>query len=241
MARALRRVSVARGMDPRELALLPFGGAGPLFGCALAESLGMTTLVVPPHAGVLSALGLAGAAERVDVLASLHQPLAGLAAARLAAGFAPLIAEAKRRLPGATMQRLAGCRFVGQGYEVTVSVTTDDVAALAQAFAQAHRTRFGHAPPDLAVEIVSLRVRAERGVAAPQAPPARHGAVQPTPRDVVIRGVPQRATAWPLDHLPAGLVIAGPAVLAGRDATALLEPGWRATAHASGALVAKRI
>src|SRR5439155_1633736 len=75
LARALRRVSVARGLDPRRMALVPFGGAGPLFGCALADALGMRTIVVPPHPGVLSALGLAAAAERVDLLASYHREL----------------------------------------------------------------------------------------------------------------------------------------------------------------------
>jgi N-methylhydantoinase A len=240
MGRALRRVSVARGVDPRGLALLPFGGAGPLFGCALAESLGMTTLVLPPHAGVLSALGLAGAAERVDVVASFHRPLAGLDASALATAFAPLVAEAVRRLPGGVQQRFADCRFVGQGYEVTVPLADDRVATLGEAFALAHRTRFGHAPPGLEVEVVNLRVRVERPAAAPQAPPTRNLAVQPQPRDVFIHGEQLRAAAWPLDDLPVGLVLAGPAILAGRDATALLEPGWRATVHPSGALVAKR-
>src|SRR5437867_5276370 len=65
LARALKRVSVARGLDPRRMALLPFGGAGPLFGCQLAEALGRRTIVIPPHPGALSALGLASAAERV--------------------------------------------------------------------------------------------------------------------------------------------------------------------------------
>ena len=239
MGRALRRVSVARGVDPRGLALLPFGGAGPLFGCALAESMGMTTMVVPPHPGVLSALGLAGAAERVDVLASFHRSLAALDAPALAAGFAPLEAEADRRLPGGTRHRLADCRFPGQGYEVTVPVTGDG-SALGDAFVQAHRTRFGHAPTDLDVEVVNLRVRAERATATRPEPATRNIAVQPQPRDVVVRGHALRAAVWPLDDLPAGLVLAGPAVLAGRDATALLEPGWRATVHQSGALVAKR-
>ena len=240
MGRALRRVSVARGVDPRSLALLPFGGAGPLFGCALAESLGMTTMVIPPHAGVLSALGLAGAAERVDVLASFHRPLAALDAKALDAGFAPLEAEAERRLPRGARQRFADCRFVGQGYEVTVALGAGGQSSLGDAFAQAHRTRFGYAPPGVAVEVVNLRVRAERPAVVPAPPAARNVSVQPQPRDVVIRGHQQRAAVWPLDELPAGLVLAGPAVLAGRDATALLEPGWRATVHASGALVAKR-
>src|SRR5204862_6479470 len=84
MARALKRVSVARGVDPRGMTLLPFGGAGPLFGCALADALGMSRVIVPPHPGVLSALGLAIAPERFDVLASMHRSLADLSSADLA-------------------------------------------------------------------------------------------------------------------------------------------------------------
>src|SRR6266516_4498237 len=71
---AVAAAVMARGLDPRRMALLPFGGAGPLFGCQLAEALGMRTVVIPPHPGALSALGLASAAERVDLLASFHRP-----------------------------------------------------------------------------------------------------------------------------------------------------------------------
>src|SRR6185503_6256929 len=87
MARALKRVSVARGLDPRGMALLPFGGAGPLFGCALADALGMSRVVIPPHPGVLSALGLAAASERVEVLGSLHRATTDLDARTLKEGF----------------------------------------------------------------------------------------------------------------------------------------------------------
>src|SRR5207249_21993 len=93
MARALKRVSVARGLDPRRMTLLPFGGAGALFGCQLADALGMGTIVVPPHPGALSALGLASAPERADVLASFHRSVDGLEPRALAQAFAPLVAE----------------------------------------------------------------------------------------------------------------------------------------------------
>src|SRR5439155_1175883 len=96
MARARKRVSVARGLDPRQMALLPFGGAGPLFGCQLAEALGMRTIVIPPHPGALSALGLASAAERVDLLASFHRPLEDLSSPDLGSAFAPLLEEGRR-------------------------------------------------------------------------------------------------------------------------------------------------
>src|SRR5881409_1674124 len=169
MARALKRVSVARGIDPRGMALLPFGGAGPLFGCALADALGMSRVIVPPHPGVLSALGLALAPERVDVLASLHRPLADLAGSDLAHAFEPLVAAAGASLPDAELTRFADCRFAGQGYEVTVRALRDDPPALAAAFRAAHRARHGYGEGGTEdVELVNLRVVAER--AAPMAP-----------------------------------------------------------------------
>src|SRR5207249_1126225 len=143
--RALKRVSVARGLDPRQMALLPFGGAGPLFGCQLAEALGMRTIVIPPHPGALSALGLASAAERVDLLASFHRSLDGLSSRDLGNAFAPLLAEGRSQVPDGTV--------------------------------------------------------------------------------------------WALDELAAGVTIAGPAILAGRNATALVEPGWRGTVHPCGAVL----
>ena len=144
MARALKRVSVARGLDPRRMALLPFGGAGPLFGCDLAEALGMSTIVVPPHPGALSALGLASAPERADLLASFHRPLGGLEPRALSQGFRPLLAEAARQVPEGALLRYADCRFAGQGYEVTVPVAGDDPAPIGDAFRAAHLRRYGH-------------------------------------------------------------------------------------------------
>ena len=242
MARALKRVSVARGIDPRGMALLPFGGAGPLFACALADSLAMSRVVIPPHPGVLSALGLAAAPERVDVLASLHRPLAGMRGAELASAFQPLMATAADSLPGAVFTRFVDCRFAGQGYEVTVPAQRDDPALLGAAFLEAHRARHGHADPEHPVELVNLRVVAERPV-----PPAtlgrRAGVGIPSAgrRKIVTRdGKQVRAEVWPLGELPAGRQINGPAVLAGPDATGLIEPGWRGVVHASGAVIVER-
>ena len=244
MARALKRVSVARGLDPRGMALLPFGGAGPLFGCALADALGMSRVVIPPHPGVLSALGLAAAPERVELVASCHRPLAALDGAGLAAAFRPVVAAAGAALQGkgAAVMRLADCRFAGQGYEVTVPAPHDDPAALDAAFRAAHRARYGHADADQPVELVNLRVAAERPVPAPR-PGWRAGVGRPTPqrREIVMRdGATVQADVWPLGELPAGLELEGPAVLAGPDATGLIEPGWRGAVHASGAVIVER-
>ena len=241
MARALKRVSVARGLDPRRMALLPFGGAGPLFGCQLAEALGMRTVVIPPHPGALSALGLASAAERVDLLASFHRPIEGLSSQDLGTAFAPLLEEGRSQLSGGALLRYADCRFAGQGYEVTVPVTGDDPQRIRDAFLIEHRARFGHAGTDQAVEIVNLRVVALREGPLPRLADVRRVVQRPgASRPITLRGARVSASVWALDDLAAGVTIAGPAVLAGRNATALIEPGWRGTVHPCGAVLVER-
>jgi N-methylhydantoinase A len=242
MARALKRVSVARGVDPRRLTLVPFGGAGPLFGCALADQLGMRTVLVPPHPGVLSALGLAAAAERVELVAALHRRAGAAKRPVILAAFAELESRAGTLLPGAAVQRLADCRYAGQGYEITVSLTNGEPDGIEAAFNAAHRARYRHGGVEGPVEIVNLRVVAERPAPAP-ALGQRVGIGRPTPgwRRMVVKGERVRAQVWPLGELPPRIRIPGPAVLAGPDATALVEPGWLGTVHQSGAVLVERV
>ncbi|MGE5804109.1 MAG: hydantoinase/oxoprolinase family protein [Gemmatimonadota bacterium] len=241
MARALKRVSVARGIDPRGMALLPFGGAGPLFGCALADSLGMSRVIVPPHPGVLSALGLAAAPERVDVLASLHRALADVRDGDLHRAFQPLLAAAARALPNASLARFVDCRFAGQGYEVTVPAPRDDPGAVASAFRAAHQARHGHADPEQPVELVNLRVVAEKPAAVAVASGTGRTKAVKGPRPIVLRdGKRVRAEVWALGQIAAGTHVRGPAILAGLDATALVEPGWHGVVHPTGAVILER-
>lgn len=133
MLRALRLVSVERGLDPRELALVAFGGAGPLHACGLAEELGIGTVLVPAAAGVLSALGLAVSDERRDRVESRV-----------------CLLEEAGELPA---QGEADLRYRGQSFELTVPLETD----LAGAFHRAHEARYGYAEPKRAVELVAVR------------------------------------------------------------------------------------
>ena len=243
MARALKRVSVARGLDPRRMTLLPFGGAGALFGCQLAEALGMGTIVIPPHPGALSALGLASAPERADLLASFHRPVDGLEPRALAQAFAPIVAEGARQIPGAALLRYADCRFAGQGYEVTVPVEGDDPERIRAAFVAAHRARYGHGGGGggLAVEIVNLRVVVLREGPLPRfAGDHRSGRRPLGRRPFVVRGERITGSVWALDQLATGVTLQGPAILAGGDATALVEPGWCGTVHPSGGVLLAR-
>src|SRR2546425_286670 len=248
VARALRRVSVARGLDPPRLALVPLRGAGPLFGCALADALGMRTVVIPPHPGVLSALGLAAAGERVDLLASHHRELDRLQPTDIGRAFSALLREASEQLPGGALWRYADCRFVGQGYEVTIPVTTNHPRQIREAFLAAHRERFGHSGSGQPVELVNLRV-----VAIREAPLPRFGerggaaTVSRGERSVALGrgrgrgGKRVTASVWALDDLAVGGTLDGPAILVCRDATALIEPGWRGAAPACGAVVGERV
>jgi N-methylhydantoinase A/oxoprolinase/acetone carboxylase beta subunit len=156
MARAVRVVTVEQGVDPRDLALLAFGGAGPLHACAVADELGMRTVVVPPRAGVFSALGILCAPEQRELVETWPTPgsRSGLAEARAA-----LAGKAAALVPGGDVDARLDCRYAGQSHEL-------DVADVAE-FPAVHARRNGYARPDVAVEVVALRARASK--AAPLA------------------------------------------------------------------------
>jgi N-methylhydantoinase A len=213
MVRALRRVSVERGLDPRGMTLVPFGGAGPLFTCRLAAALGMTRALVPPHPGVLSALGLAAAPARVEHVASVHRTTADLAGDAWESALAPLEAAVRGELRGATLARFADCRYPGQGYEVTVPAG-EGPTAVAAVFHEAHRTRFGHADPERAVEVVNVRVV---GTAERRDGGTVHG------------GTAERRNG--------GTTLEGPVTVPLEDATVRIEKGWVGRVLESGAIL----
>jgi len=148
MVRALRRVSVERGVDPRGLALVAFGGAGPLHACALADALEMAAVIVPSRAGVLSATGLLAAPRQLNLVRSWADPGDHAGAERAAA---ELAATARRALPagGVETEVAFDCRYAGQSHELTVS----SIAG----FAAEHRRRNGFARPETPVEVIALR------------------------------------------------------------------------------------
>ena len=159
MARALRRVSVERGVDPRDCTLIAFGGGGPLHACGLAELLGVRRVIVPPFAGVLSALGLAMTPERRERMASVMRRLEDWdddARRRLLEDLAHgMPTELSRRSWFARM------RYAGQGHELDVALAPKSAGrAVATAFAAAHEARYGFGLP-AAIEVVSVRVVAE--------------------------------------------------------------------------------
>jgi N-methylhydantoinase A/oxoprolinase/acetone carboxylase beta subunit len=155
MMRAMRRVSVERGVDPRGLALVAFGGAGPLHACALAEGLGMPTVVVPARAGVLSAAGMLAAPRQVDLVRSWADPADHQGAEGAAK---ELAGQAAQRLPtnsqAVEVETSFDCRYAGQSHELTVSAISE--------FAAEHRRRNGFDRPGAPIEVVAIRATARQ-------------------------------------------------------------------------------
>jgi N-methylhydantoinase A/oxoprolinase/acetone carboxylase beta subunit len=168
MEEAVRAVTVARGVDPRDLALVAFGGAGPLHACAVADALGMRAVIVPPRAGVLSAVGLLCSPRRRELVRSCP---AGADEHLLANE----LANEARRLVGsdANVELAYDCRYVGQSHELTVASVRE--------FPAEHERRNGHARPGAPVEVVAVRARAS--AAAPRSIDAL-----PAPARTKVRG-----------------------------------------------------
>jgi N-methylhydantoinase A len=210
MVRALRVVSVERGVDPRDMALIAFGGAGPLHACHVAEELGIARVLVPDTAGMLAALGLVVAGERRDYVQSVLLPVAD--ESDLPQRLAPLGRRAEHDLPGAPHRAAVDCRYVGQTHVLTVDWDPEAPArALAVAFHEAHRRRYGDADEGRTVEAVTVRLTAERPGVVPE-----------------------------LHVGPRGERVQGPAVVPMEGATCWVAPGWSGEADSLGTIVLER-
>jgi 5-oxoprolinase (ATP-hydrolysing) len=248
MADAIRRISVRRGFDPADHVLVAFGGAGGLHACAVAERLGMSTVLVPADGGLLSAAGLAAArlerfAERTVLL-----PLAAVAAS-LSAWLAELAAEALGAVsavargdqPVAVERRLAFLRLAGQ--EATVVVEIADGTDLAAEFARAYEALYGYPPAaGRAIELESLRVVAATAAEPVTPAPAVSPVLAPDgrPGTAYFAGAPRPIRRFDRDELPPGVTLAGPALVVDRYAGTLVAPGWRLAVDGARALVLTR-
>jgi len=233
MERAIRVVSVERGHDPRAFSLVAFGGAGGMHACDIARALDIPTVVVPRHAGVLSALGMLAADVTRDYSASVLMPAADLTHAGLTKKIAPLARRARQELAAegfaARQVRIAeqiDVRYVGQSYEITLPFTK----TFAREFHRRHGTLYGYSNPGRAVEVVAVRVQAAGITPKPRLPfrkPRVRAARPHTVRAARFNGATRKTAYFRWPELDPGAHAAGPAVIAGPEATAVVPPGWR--------------
>jgi N-methylhydantoinase A len=241
MVRALRVVTVERGIDPRRFALLPFGGAGPMHAAAIAAELEIDRILCPRAGGVLSALGLCASDRRQDTARTVMLSGAEFSAERVASAVEDLIAGLDSN-PEAEPEVIYEMRYAGQAFELPVSGSTrPDPTDLAERFAAAHEQRYGHRDLEAEVVLVHIRLAMIASGARPR-PRAAAGRLERGSRPVrfdaewvetpVLRGEPG-----------AGTEAEGPVVFELPESTLVIPPGWDVSvdkygtvrAHAEGA------
>jgi len=238
MIRALRVMTVERGVDPRELALLAFGGAGPLHAAAIAAELGMTRILCPRASGVLAALGLVVSERRRDAQRSVLLSGAALTAAALREEIAALGERA-----GAGARRVtAELRYRGQSFELAVECgEAPDPGELREAFAAAHERAYGYRDEEGEVELVTLRVTAtEPGPEIDAAAAgAAGGGAERSARRAWFGGEEHEAAVLTGEPEP-GTELRGPAICELPEATLAVPPGWAGRVEPSGTIRLER-
>ena len=243
MVRALRVVTVERGIDPRCYALLAFGGAGPLHAAQIADELGITTIICPRASGVLAALGLVVSPPRRDVQRSVHLSGAALSAEAIAEQTRALGQKAREALgdAGAGLRATYELRYRGQAFELPIPAgLTPDPAELREAFEAEHADRYGYSDSDQTLELVTIRVTATgdstdvglaaEGVGERPARGARTAVIGGEEIEFeVLRGAPAPDTE-----------IAGPVVVDLPESTLLVPPGWAGHVDAGGTIHMER-
>ncbi|MEU2067754.1 hydantoinase B/oxoprolinase family protein [Streptomyces anulatus] len=255
MANAVKKISVQRGHDITRYALTGFGGAGGQHVCAVADALGIDTVLVPPLAGVLSAygIGLADAtAMREQSVEEELDPAALERVERLCAELADRTREALRAdgTPDSAITTRARVLLRYAGTDAALPVDLDTETTMAEAFAAAHRARFGFTmDKPVVVETVSVEATGateatgDTGPAAGSGPRDGHPDTPPYPTDTVhlyADGRWQRAPLYRRTDLRPADTVTGPAVVAEDDATTVVDPGWAAEAGPAGHLVLTR-
>src|SRR5262245_54932727 len=258
MVQAIEVNSVRKGYDPREFALVAFGGAGPLFACDIARELSIPVVVVPPAPGLTSALGLLTSNIAYDFSTTQIQSLGRPDLSRIAGAIADLESQARAQLDrdrirseNVTFVRHAECRYAGQGYELRAAapegpVDASFVDSIRDSFHAAHQREYGRDFPDQDVELVNLRVVGIGRIPRIAPPVLAAGGESPDAARVGSRRVVFEAEGKPATletgiyaraALRAGNRIAGPAIVQQMDATTVVPPRLAATVDRHGNLV----
>lgn len=254
MANAIREITVMRGIDPREFALVAFGGAGPLHAAAIATELDISTVIIPADPGVLSAYGMLQSDTRHDAVQSFFVRVAEVTTETLEAAVGDLEERARLMLKedgveaeAIEMEPSADLRYAGQEYTVTIPLDFSAGSAqvlrqVPEVFAVAHDARYGHSNPGEAVEFVNLRMTAYGRTKRLRRRTLPGGDVA-APVDVEETWFGGEWIETPVhrrEGLPAGAVLPGPAIVLEDVCTTLVPPGWQMRVSSHGHLVLNR-
>jgi N-methylhydantoinase A len=240
MERAIRRISVERGYDPREYTLVAFGGAAGLHACELAMGLGIERVLLPSQPGLLSALGGVSADLQRDYVQTVRllDPTPAALAKRLRSMQARSRRDLRAEGASAASIRIAASldvRYRGQSYEISVPMGRD----FAKRFHQAHERLYGYSDPARPVEVVNLRVAAASRSNPPMCPPAPRTAAGVQSHRIHWGGRWMKAHRYEREALPTS-VVHGPAVVTEFSATLLGPKGWLARVTDTGDLILRR-
>ena len=257
MANAIRSRTVQKGIDPREFALVAFGGAGPLHGVEVASMLGFPEVIVPPYPGITSAMGLLTTDLKYDTIRTQFQVSGNVDLDRLNADIAAMEAQLRRQfaddhLDAASMsfQRDGDLRYVGQGYELKIpfppgTIGQKQLADIWNGFHEAHKREYGHFFSDNPIEIVNVRVvgvgrmpKIDK-LTAPEGSTLAKARVKSGQCVFRIDGeLRSFETVFYRRHLlPVGEAFAGPAVVLQKDSTTVIPPGCSAINDPAGNLI----
>lgn len=248
MALAIRELTVAQGLDPREFVLVAFGGAGPMHAAEISAEIGIPQVIFPPVPGMFSAWGMLAADLRHDLVTTAVKKAGDLDAEEVESTFAGLEASGRRVLVGQNVGddalrfiRSLDVRYVGQEHTLEVEVEEGlDPARLKEIFDAAHWRKYGHSSDDDPVEVVNFRVAAIGHVAKPDLKPGDGDPVEASPcgeRDVYFDGAFVRADVYERSDIPRGARFAGPSVIDEEGATLVVPPAFDVVCDAYGNLV----
>jgi N-methylhydantoinase A/oxoprolinase/acetone carboxylase beta subunit len=248
MERAIRVISVERGFDTRDFALLSFGGAGGMHACSLAQKLRIPTVIVPKNAGVLSALGMLLSDTIKDYSLSVLRAGDRISVSELDRIFRPLLNEAgqdlgKEGFAGSKMKllRFLDVRYIGQSYELTVPFSAD----FRRGFHRLHLRRYGYADEERPVEVVNLRVKAVGVTEKPRLAEVEPKGKKPEPARIDRRamrfdGRSYRADVYAREKLGARNIISGPALILDYESTAVVPPHFIGQVDCFGNLILRQ-
>ncbi len=252
MARALRVISVERGLDPAGFALMAFGGAGPMHACALAEALGIQTILLPLNSGVLSALGMALSNLRRDYRRAILQPLDQIQKSWIQR-LDPLIEQATRDLQDPQLTVSLDLRYLGQSFELTLPIlqhcspdqltlNSGSLDQISAQFHQAHQQRYGWHDLDQPLEWVHLRLSAIQALPAFDLPKRARSSdpILLNERQAWFNNGFETVPVYAQDAFCSDQTLTGPAILEMEGATAVIDPTWCGTVTEQGVIVVSR-